>query len=129
LVPELITILEKTSVNLGKDVHVTSGKRDGDVSASAHNSGIAADVSVEGMKSVAIADQLVTEGFTGVGEYYEADGQTERSFAHGDIRGLDGSGNSGAYAAGGAKSAPACWTGKGDPPDYSPGRQSGHDCP
>jgi hypothetical protein len=112
------------------DVHVTSGRRNGPVNASAHNSGIAADVKAAGMNTIAMADALVEAGFTGVGEYYEADAVTPRAFAHGDIRGLPGSEHSGAYGPGGSKSGPLCWTGDGEPPVYKFGsRRSGHRCP
>ena len=128
IVQEVMTKLEALSSRLSKDVHVTSGKRNGPVNDSAHNSGIAADISIAGMRSVAIADELVTQGFSGVGEYYE-NGGAEDAFAHGDIRGLPGSENSGVYGAGGSKSAPLCWYRVG-PNNYTFGsRKSGHSCP
>ena len=130
LASELLLRLESLTTRLGEDITVTSGQRRGPVGASAHNSGIAADVRAPSMHSIELADELVREGFTGVGEYYESDGTTPRRFAHGDIRGLPGSENSGAYAPGGSKSNPTGWTGDGDPPAYTFGtRRSGHPCP
>ncbi len=106
----VISRLESISTRLGKDVNVHSGKRDGAPDDSAHNTGIGADVTIPGMMSIAIADELVTAGFSGVGEYYRDDAGTEEAnTAHGDIRGLSGSENSGAYAPGGLKSSKACW--------------------
>jgi len=108
LVPEVLAKLSSLSARLNKDVEVTSGKRSGLPSKSAHNSGIAVDIKIEGLTSVAIAAELVKEGFSGIGEYYKSNG-SEDSFAHGDIRGLPGSEQSEAYAPGGAKSAKLCW--------------------
>jgi len=128
LVQQVMDKLEAISSDLGETVHVLSGKRsDGSVDASAHNSGIAADVSIDSLSTAAVADALVDAGFSGVGEYYKADGTTSRNFAHGDIRGLQGSEHSGAYAPGGTKSAKACWTAVGS--QYSKGRRSGGRCP
>ena len=130
LVSEVMDKLEALSKRLGKDVEVTSGKRQGNVDASAHNSGIAADVKVAGLKSIALADELVTQGFSGVGEYYKDDQGTEDTFAHGDLRGQAGSENSGAYAPGGGKSNPACWYRPGPEGTRNEiGRKSGHTCP
>jgi hypothetical protein len=132
LVTELMAMLETLSKRLRVDIEVYSGLRSGSVDASAHNSGIAVDVKIPGRTSVAVADELVTEGFRGVGEYYKPD-DAEWNTAHGDIRGLPGSEKSGAYAPGGKKSAPACWTGVGDPaagePSTTLGRRSKHECP
>jgi hypothetical protein len=131
LVAQLMDKLEALSTRLGLDVEVYSGKRAGSVDASAHNSGIAADVRIPGKLSVAVADELVKEGFSAVGEYYKPD-DTQWTTAHGDIRGLPGSEGSGAYRPGGAKSSKRCWTGVGNPPDEpktTPGRRSKHACP
>ncbi len=127
LVQQLLDKLESLSRRLNKTVVITSGKRSGDVNASAHNSGIAADFYVAGMNSIALADEIVDEGFTGVGEYYKAD-STEERFAHADIRGLPGSERSGAYGPGGAKSAPLCWYRIGEAYTYGT-RKSGRRCP
>jgi hypothetical protein len=127
LVEQLLKRLETLSRRLEKTIVITSGRRTGDVNASAHNSGIAADFYVAGMKSIALADEIVDEGFTGVGEYYNSDSVEER-FAHADIRGLPGSEGSGAYGPGGSKSAPLCWYRIGE--NYSYGsRRSGRRCP
>jgi hypothetical protein len=131
LVPEVIQKLTSISTKLNKDVHVTSGKRNGSVNASPHNSGIGADISIANMKSVAITDECVEAGFSGVGEYWKSNNE-EDLHAHGDIRGLPGSENSGAYKAGGAKSSPLCWHRIGPESDnnYTYGsRKSGHSCP
>jgi len=127
LVQQLLDRLEALSRRLNKTVVITSGRRTGDVNASAHNSGIAADFYVAGMKSIALADEIVDDGFTGVGEYYKAD-STEERFAHADIRGLPGSESSGAYGPGGSKSAPLCWYRIGDAYTYG-SRKSGRRCP
>jgi len=125
---DVISRLETISTRLGKDVYVHSGKRPGSIDDSPHNTGIGADVMVSDMNSIAIADELVTAGFSGVGEYYRDDAGTEESnTAHGDIRGLPGSENSGAYAPGGAKSSKRCWHRLKE--QYVPGRKSGHSCP
>ena len=124
---EVLTRLERISKRLGKDVVVTSGKRPGSPSDSAHNSGIAADARVDGLTSVAFADELVKEGFTGVGEYYTEGGAEER-FAHGDLRGLPAAAAAGPYAPGGSKSKPLCWYRVGTAYTYG-ARKSGHSCP
>lgn len=130
LAPELMNRLIALSARLNEDIHVTSGLRNGPITESAHNSGIAADVKVRSMDTVGMADALVDAGFTGVGEYYAADGQTREAIAHGDIRGLPGSEGAGPYAIGGPKSRPLCWTGVGIPRHYTYGRRrSGHRCP
>lgn len=110
VVPQVLKSLENISRRLGKDVVITTlgGRRKGSINTSPHHSGIAADVYVQGLTTVEMASELVEEGFTGVGEYYKANGHRER-FAHGDIRGLHGSERSGAYARGGKKGKPLCW--------------------
>lgn len=126
----VIQRLEDISQKLGKPVTIikNGGKRHGPVDDSAHNSGIAADITIENMLSVAIADELVDAGFSGVGEYYrDAAGTQQTNTAHGDIRGLPGSENSGAYAPGGAKHSKRCWHRLAG--TYNPGRKSGHRCP
>lgn len=131
LVSQVMAGLEKVSEILGTDVRVTSGKRSGNVDSSPHNSGIGADIAASGFKTVALADALVAAGFSGVGEYYKADG-SEDFHAHGDIRGLPGAESSGAYAAGGAKSAKLCWYREGPEStgSYTYGsRKSGNACP
>ncbi len=132
VVSVVIEMLENISSRLGKDVRITSGKRHGDINSSAHNSGIAVDCKVAGFSTIAMADELVKAGFSAVGEYYRTSG-SEWDFAHGDIRGLRGSENSGEYAPGGTKSRKTCWTGNGDDGrtwDYDWGtRKSGHGCP
>jgi hypothetical protein len=124
----VISRLESISTRLGKDVYVHSGKRDGAPGDSAHNTGIAVDVMISGMMSIAITDELVTAGFSGVGEYYRDEAGTEETnTAHGDIRGLPGSENSGAYAPGKPKSTKTCWHRLVE--QYVSGRKSGHSCP
>lgn len=137
VVKDVIDKLESISKRIGKDVEIHSGKRSGDINKSAHNSGIAVDIKISGMKSIAIADELVLAGFSGVGEYYsKKDYSSETNTAHGDIRGLVGSENSGAYGPGGSKSAKLCWSAipkndvVDDSWDYTYGsRHSGNSCP
>lgn len=126
---ELLDKLDALSTRLDEDIEVTSGKREGPADKSAHNSGIAADVKTASKNSIEMADELVVDGFAGVGEYYDSDKKTPLKFAHGDIRGLPGSEQSGPYKPGGAKGKPVCWTGDGQPPTYSSGRRSGNRCP
>lgn len=131
IVPEVISKLNSISNRLGKDVEVSSGRRQGGTDASPHNSGIGADIKIAGMKTVGICDELVAEGFTGVGEYYDTAGN-EFNFAHGDIRGLPGSESSGAYAAGGSKSNKLCWWREGTETSgtmHYGSRKSGRGCP
>jgi hypothetical protein len=124
----VISRLEKVSKSTGKDVNIISGKRNGSISDSAHNTGIAVDIMVDGLMSIAIVDELVDAGFSGVGEYYrDADGNDEANTGHGDIRGLPGSEKSGEYAAGGKKSSKVCWHRLVK--EYAKGRKSGHKCP
>ena len=116
LVSQVMSKLVNISTRVGKDVYVSSGKRDGDINDSAHNSGIAADIKIDGKNTADIARELVTEGFTGVGEYYNTSHEPF-NFAHGDIRGLPGSEKSGAYAKGERKGAPLCWWREGTETD------------
>lgn len=128
LTKQVLDRLEAISKKLKKDVIVTpeGGKRSGPVDKSAHNSGIAVDAYVEGMLSVEFADHLVEAGLSGVGEYYKSNGNQER-FAHGDIRGLEGSEQSGAYSPTGKKSKPLCWYRLGKKYTFGK-RKSGHSC-
>ncbi len=131
--PDLIAMLESLSSRLGREVMITQegGKRTGPPSKSAHHSGIAADVAIvfidEGgdrrfMRSAEVADELIAEGFRGVGEYWK-DEDVQSVFAHGDLRGTPAAVDSGEYASGGEKEGPAVWSrvnGK-----YRKGRKSG----
>jgi len=54
----VINKLKKISTRLGKDVLVVDGVRPGSVDDSSHCSGIAADIKVEGMATVALCDEL-----------------------------------------------------------------------
>jgi hypothetical protein len=132
VVSQVITRLERISARIGRDIVVTSGKRSGNVNASAHNSGIAVDCRADGYDTVTMADELVAEGFSAVGEYYKSSG-AQWNFAHGDIRGLPGSEGSGDYAPGGSKAGKLCWFAEGDNGStwsYTWGkRKSGHSCP
>lgn len=100
LVPEVTERLERLANRLELDVKLSlpngSGKRNGKGN-SAHDYGIAVDIRIDGMDTVQLADELIIEGFSGIGEYYAMDG-TRRNFAHGDIRGLPGSEKAGKYA-------------------------------
>jgi hypothetical protein len=128
---EVLAKLNTITTRLNKDIFISSGKRDGGVDSSPHHSGIAVDIKIKGMKTIDIADELVVAGFSAVGEYYDKQGN-EFSFAHGDIRGLPGAENSGAYAVGGAKSAAICWWREGTETagDMHYGsRKSGRGCP
>ncbi|MCP4117571.1 MAG: hypothetical protein GY737_19675 [Desulfobacteraceae bacterium] len=111
---EVLNKLKSISERLKKDVKIVSGKRDGDIDKSPHNTGIAADIKISGLKTVALCDELEKEGFTGIGEYYTAN-EEEYEFAHGDIRGLPGAEESGAYAEGGDKSSVVSWWRTGSP--------------
>ena len=131
LVTELLDKLNQVSINVGKDVFVTSGKRTGDASASSHNTGIGADVKIEGLDTVGVCDELVNVGCSGVGEYYDTD-HNPFEFAHGDIRGQAGSEQSGAYAPGGTKSNKLCWWREGTETSgtmHFGSRLSGNSCP
>lgn len=131
--PEVLKRLQLISDKLSKDVEVSSGYRASKGKPSAHHFGIAVDVKIAGLESVAIADELVSAGFKGVGEYWTEDESSQRRIAHGDLRGLVD--NCGVYSIGGQKSAPVAWTGYGgdgnaEPSRYdSTGRKSGRPGP
>jgi len=83
--PEVVEKLFEVSSNTGKPVTIVSGydKRAG---TSAHNYGLAVDVSIPGYNSEQIAAELARAGFRGIGVYHNKDG-TLTNTAHGDIRG------------------------------------------
>lgn len=83
--PQVMDKLLEVSRNTGKPVDIISGhdKRHG---TSAHNYGLAADVTIPGYNSEQIAAELAKAGFNGVGVYRNKDG-TPTNTAHGDIRG------------------------------------------
>lgn len=117
---EVIKRLQRISDKLGTDIEISSGYREQNGKRSAHHFGIAVDIKIAGLESVAIADELVSAGFKGVGEYWTEDGSSQRRIAHGDLRGLVD--NCGVYGIGGEKSAPIAWTGYGGDGNSEPSR-------
>lgn len=94
----ILTHLTRTTV--ATTLSLNSGRRAGSADDSMHNQGLAVDLAVTGLNTVAVAGLLRRAGFTCVTEYYDSSGRP-CGMAHGDLRGTDLA--TGAYAPGGRK--------------------------
>lgn|GEM_PF-4990617 len=97
---------------------INSGKRDGSTSESMHNQGLAVDIVICGLDTIATAQHLRDVGFPCVIEYYDRDGKPCH-MAHADLRGTAWA--TGAYGPEGrkARTCPRKASGSGDGCQYT----------